>query len=218
VKASEEDFRATNLAICEKLFSDKEFVTIKDFLSMQDKFREDLWHYQFHTFEPNDEGRISTESFLKSNLPSLTGSSIEKYKKQIRKINKQLGEKDPGVTLGEFIAFQYFFDKLDGVKAKCAQYRYLDYNTFLDLVEGFVNSEPYCKEHKVQMSEHIAKSIFLLLDTDESGELEPQEIMMFDRRVMGQSREIKAKQDAQAMFNQFMKILMQVPEQIMSFF
>ena len=43
------------------------------------------------------------------------------------------------------------------------------------------------------VGEHIANAVFALLDTDESGELEPDEIMVFDRAVMGQSREGKAK-------------------------
>ena len=52
-----------------------------DIIEMQYKFREDLWHYQFHSFEPDENGRISTENFLKANLPSVTGRYVEKYKR-----------------------------------------------------------------------------------------------------------------------------------------
>ena len=61
------------------------------------------------------------------------------------------------------------------------------------MIEDFCNSEPYCRREKVIVGEHIANAVFALLDTDESGELEPDEIMVFDRAVMGQSREGKAK-------------------------
>ena len=182
-------------------------MTLQDFLALQDRFREDLWHYRFHALEPNDEGRISTEDFLKANLVALKSSDAPKYRNQIKKIAAQLGESDPGVTLGEFIAFQYFFERLDSLKAKCATVRYLDYSTFLDVIEDFCNSDPYCRENKVAIGEHIAKSVFLLIDLDESGEIEPAELMVFDRAVMGQSREVKAKQDAEAQFRAFLKTL-----------
>ena len=81
IKSSEEDFKHTNLAIVEKFFAGKEHITVDDLIEMQYKFREDLWHYQFHSFEPNEDGRISTENFLKANLPSVTGRFVEKYKR-----------------------------------------------------------------------------------------------------------------------------------------
>ena len=41
-------------------------------------------------------------------------------------------------------------------------------------------------------------SVFLLLDLDDSNELEPEEILdvFMDRKLLGQSREEQAKQDA----------------------
>ena len=92
VKASEEDFRKTNLCICELLFKDCEVVTLQDFLALQDRFREDLWHYRFHALEPNDEGRISTEDFLKANLVALKSADAPKYLAQIKKIAAGLGD------------------------------------------------------------------------------------------------------------------------------
>lgn len=66
IKATDEAFMETNKAICAILFKGKELVGIEDILEMRNKFNEDLWHYQFHTFEPVN-GKISTENFLKSN-------------------------------------------------------------------------------------------------------------------------------------------------------
>ena len=50
----------------------------------------------------------------------------------------------------------------------------------------------------MEIREHIAKALFNLIDLDGSGELEPAEIMAFDRAQMRTSPEVKAKQDAEA--------------------
>ena len=43
-------------------------------------------------------------------------------------------------------------------------------------------------------------AVFLLIDLDDSGELEPEEILdvFMERKLLGQSREEQAKQDAKA--------------------
>lgn len=82
------------------------------------------------------------------------------------------------------------------IKAKMARFKFLDYEQYLDLIENFYSTEPYCKRNKVVVPEHIARCLFALLDSDDSGELEPTEIEIFDRRIMGESREGKAKKDA----------------------
>ena len=86
---------------------------------------------------------------------------------------------------------------MDVVKAKMSHYKFLDYEQYLDLIENFYQTEPYCKRNKVVVPEHIARCLFALLDADNSGELEPNELEIFDRRMMGQSREAQAKKDAQ---------------------
>ena len=72
---------ATNKAIVEVLFKDKEVVTYEDIVELQNKFREDLWHYQFHALEPREDGRLSTENFLKTGLVSLSGHHVEKFRR-----------------------------------------------------------------------------------------------------------------------------------------
>ena len=47
VASSEEDFRETNLALCSKIFKDKETVTFEDFLELQKKFKRELWKFHF---------------------------------------------------------------------------------------------------------------------------------------------------------------------------
>lgn len=72
-----------------------------------------MWHYRFHTLDPNDKGKITTEDFLKTHLVSLRSPQLEKFRRQIRKIAKAYEDDDPGVSIEEFIALQHFFEKLD---------------------------------------------------------------------------------------------------------
>jgi hypothetical protein len=48
-----------------------------------------------------------------------------------------------------------------------------------------------CKEEKISISEPMIAAIFHLLDTDDSGELEPEEILgvLQDRQRFAQNRE-----------------------------
>ena len=63
------------------------------------------------------------------------------------------------------------------LRAKIQQYRYLDYDMFAVQVETFCKHDEYCKKHKVVISEVQIKAIFSLLDADDSGEIEHEEIM-----------------------------------------
>jgi hypothetical protein len=76
------------------------------------------------------------------------------------------------VTFNEFIAFQYFLQNLDLLKNKVSQYRYMDYDMFCDVTNNFCKTNEFCISKKVKISENQKKACFLLLDLDESGELE----------------------------------------------
>ena len=76
------------------------------------------------------------------------------------------------------------------------KYRFIDYPTFLEIIDSFVKQNAYCKQNKVGLSEDMAKVLFLVFDQDESGEIEPDEITLFDGKIMSVAKEEKAKQDA----------------------
>ena len=85
-------------------------------MHLQREFHEDLWHYQFHTLLPNDQGRISTPNYLRSNLPYLVGYQFIDHKRKIKSIQAELNSApsgDPGIDLEEFIALQYLSDRME---------------------------------------------------------------------------------------------------------
>lgn len=185
-----------------------------DVMDLKAEFREDLWHYEFYTYEPDEKtGMISVEAFLKSLAVCLHGRKVEKYLRRIKKVvegvEKTEGMAGKGISLKEFIAFQLFLDNIDQLKSKVSQYKYLDYDMYKGILESFSKNNEYCKKNKTKLSDVQMISVFLLIDLDDSGELEPEEILdvFMDRKLLGQSREEKAKKDAMDMvwksFNSF---------------
>ena len=177
-------------------------------MDLKAEFREDLWHFEFYTYEPDEKtGRISIEAFLKSLAVCLHGRKVEKYLRRIKAVAEAVEAKNGlphkgSVSLEEFIAFQLFLDNIDTLKSKVAQYKYLDYDMYKGILEAFSKSNEYCKKKKTRLSDAQMIAVFLLIDLDDSGELEPEEILdvFMDRKLLGQSREEQAKQDAMALF------------------
>lgn len=99
------------------------------------------------------------------------GVKVDRYLKQIKKVSKDMPE-DTRITFKEYVAFQYFLQNVDLLKSKVSQYRYMDYDMFCEVIQAFCKENDYCKQNKVTISEAQAKACFLLLDLDESGELE----------------------------------------------
>ena len=65
------------------------------------------------------------------------------------------------------------------------KFRFLDYDGYLDFVSESVQGVEYCRKNKVTVNEQAARMLFAFLDTDDSGELEPEEIYLFNRNLMG---------------------------------
>jgi Ca2+-binding EF-hand superfamily protein len=67
----------------------------------------------------------------------------------------------------------------------------MDYDMFNSVISSFNTSNDFCKTNKTKISETQAKACFLLLDLDESGELEQEEVIevLSDRQQLGQNRE-----------------------------
>ena len=48
---------------------------------------------------------------------------------------------------------------------------------YTEILRKFSEENSYCKKHKVKISKLQAKGVFNLIDTDDSGELEPDEVL-----------------------------------------
>ena len=207
IAATEEDFLATNLALANRLFAKKEFVTAIDIMKLREDVRELLWRYEFENYEPDENATIHLNDYLRTMLISMNGGQIEKKIKRIAKISAALPEDQQRVNFDEFLAFQHFLDNIDQLKAKISQYKYLDYDMFDQVVISFCKNNEFCKQRRVKITETQTKAIFLLLDADDSGELEQEEVIgvLCDRQSLGQNKEAKAKDDAKQLVQKYLK-------------
>ena len=73
---------------------------------------------------------------------------------------------------------------------------------FDSVVRSFCKNNEFCKDKRVKISDIQTKAIFLLLDSDDSGELEQEEVIdvLCDRQALGQNKEAQAKDDAKILF------------------
>lgn len=89
-------------------------------------------------------------------------------------------------------------DQINILKYKVGQYRYLDYEMFLTEIQDFNKHNKAIKGKGIGISKMQTKALFLLLDEDESGELESDEILgvLEDRMMLGRNKEIEARDEA----------------------
>ncbi len=193
VSAQEEDFQRANDEICNELFGKKEFCTLKDFIDFRQKVRTALRHYEFYQYGLEDEEKktISAENFVKSLLVCMPLNNVQPYLKRIHQIKL-----DGEVTFEEFIAFQNFIDDVDTIKEKVLAYRYITVEQLRKLADEFSHNDEYCKKHKVRISDIQIAALVHLLDLDDNGQLDHDEVVgvLEDRMMLGQGREAELKE------------------------
>ena len=81
------------------------------------------------------------------------------------------------------------------LKAKMFRRSFLDYDEFKDLFNEIIGEEEFVKNNKVQVSDHICQSLFGLIDIDNSGELEPAEVLEFNSNMIGKPKDQQVKKD-----------------------
>ncbi|TNV81655.1 hypothetical protein FGO68_gene3874 [Halteria grandinella] len=193
ISAKEEDFLAANDEIIRQLFTGREHSTLKDFIDFREKLKTALRHYEFHQYGLVDEEKesISVEDFAKSLLVCLPLNHINKYLKRINQIKLE-GE----VTFVEFIAFQRFIDDVDNIKEKVLAYRYITVEQLRQLADEFTASDDYCKSHKVRITDAQINALVKLLDLDDNGQLDHDEVVgvLEERQMLGQGRDAEIKE------------------------
>lgn len=169
----------------ERIFKGKKEIAFEDFLTMRKKMRDDLLRYEFFNFDPSEDNTISLEQWLFSVMKSIKGSKREMYKRQIKKIVK--AHPDARITYEEFCAFSYWLRELHYLRSNIEKYRVLDWDGFHDHMHKFCEKNDCCIAKKAKMSEDQILAIFNVLDDDESGELEKEEILdvLSDPLLMG---------------------------------
>jgi calcium uptake protein 1, mitochondrial len=202
ISADEEDFEKANKSLIDVLFREKTDITADDFFKIKNDLIQELWHYEFHSFDLTEDGRISSEDFAKSLLSTLSLSSSMTYLKRIHKLSLE-----GSVSFDEYVAFNRLMRHSDIIKMKIATYRILTKEMLEELVRDFEHQDKFCKEKGVQISEVQMKTFFLMLDTDDSEVLEYEEIVgvLEGRKNVGQGKEQEMKNEMIEKFTTYVK-------------
>jgi hypothetical protein len=104
IKADEEAFEATNKAVTEAIFRNKNEVTLEDVLRLKRRMIEDLWNYEFSTYEPDENGTISVSDWLRSVIVCMSGIKADRYLRRSSVVQKHFAD-EKRITLKEYMAF-----------------------------------------------------------------------------------------------------------------
>ena len=100
------------------------------------------------------------------------------------------------VSFKEFIAFQRFIDDVDNIKEKVLAFRYITLEQLTQLANEFTGSDDYCKANKVKITDAQIRALVKLLDLDDNGQLDHDEVIgvLEERMMLGQGREAELKE------------------------
>ncbi len=100
------------------------------------------------------------------------------------------------MSFEEFIAFQRFIDDVQNIKDKVLVYRFISIDTLKKLAKEFSDIDTFCLEHKVRISDIQIESLVKLLDLDDNGQLDHDEVIgvLEERMMLGQGRETEFKE------------------------
>ncbi|CAI2370739.1 unnamed protein product [Moneuplotes crassus] len=184
------------------LFNDKEYITIEDFCELKSKLKHALLHYEFYQFDVDEDETISAESFAKSLLSCLNYTQASKYSRRIHSLKLE-----GRVSFKEYVAFHNLIEKADIIKMKISTYRFLSLGMFRDLCDDFAKLDPYCNQNKVSISDTQIATFFKVLDEDENGALEYDEVVdiLEGKKNIGLGKEDKFKREMTEKIDRYIK-------------
>jgi len=109
------------------------------------------------------------------------------------------------VKYEEYLSFILFLDDIEEIKRRVSQLKALDFDIFEEIFFDYMKykNKPHPKTGKkpafeFQISPVQIKALFVLLDTNDNGDLEESEVMevLQPKQTLGMDRDQKAKEDA----------------------
>lgn len=175
LKRQEEDFQTTNKMMCVRIFDGKEEITCDDYLAFRNQVQETLWHYEFHQFDTNQEGKISAYDFAQSlYVYYFPFHLIDNYLDHLSSFKQH---KNSYVSIHQYNAFQYFLKQrtkiLDVVMTKGK----IDFDGLRQLLDEFQEEDPYCQQHGVTISDDMIRAFLDAMDLDGNGVLDAEEVI-----------------------------------------
>ena len=85
---------------------------------------------------------------------------------------------------------------MDNIKEKVLAFRYVTIDQLKQLADEFSKDDSYCKANKVKISDAQIESLVKLLDLDDNGQLDHDEVIgvLEERMMLGQGRDAEIKE------------------------
>lgn len=94
VSHTDEGFQTTIENLTKRIFGAKKKINFNDFIDLRSQIHEDLLHYEFFTFDVDENDTISLQDFLRSIIVCFEPSKHNLYLKQIKKVVKMMDRDD----------------------------------------------------------------------------------------------------------------------------
>lgn len=173
------DQKENYLNVCsemvKRIFAGREEITFEQWMEFKNELSEMVWHYEFHQFDLDHHGHMSSLDFAQSLLVHYVPfHKIKEYKDHLMQFESyKLG----CVSFKQYVAFQYFLKKRMDIINKVKEVKKLDVAQLKELVDDFERDSDYCIENRVHISDDMIESFLHALDIDDSGVLEEDEIL-----------------------------------------
>ena len=119
----------------ERIFAGRETITFKDYMDFRNELQELLWHFEFHQFNVDDGGAISSFDFAQSFFVHyLPVHKIDEHMNHLMSFDEyKLG----CVDIDQYVAFQYFLKLKDKIMFKVSNEKRIDYLGMRELCDEF---------------------------------------------------------------------------------
>ena len=185
VKSNSLDPRSTNITnqdfkdSCEnlhqELFKNAETITWDNFKGVKDLISEELLTYEFNRFNIED-GTISAEDFGKSMIAYMPTSMTDMYLNRL-----ELIKTEERVSFNEYLAFMFALQESHLVHQKLLlehlEHGILKKPQIGKVLNEICNTSLICCTKNLKISDLQVEIFIKILDLDDSGSLEPEEIV-----------------------------------------
>lgn len=164
---SREELDKVEEQIVSNLFENKPNIKLSKLLNLRDLIYNEIYAFEFKTFELTEDGKISGEDFAKSIICYLDPSLVNKYWKLLNKI-----EWDGTVTLEQYTSFQKFLrENLTKMEEKIKKKGVLSRKKLKELISD------YSKGEKTQITDNQIDIFLQVLDVNGNNRIDHDEFV-----------------------------------------
>jgi Ca2+-binding EF-hand superfamily protein len=172
---TDQDFEESCKNLLSEIFGEGAEMDFQTFLDIRQRISQELFTYEFYRF-PVEEESISAEDFAKSIIAYIPASLTDMYLKRLSAINPT-----GRISLKEYLGFMFVFQETHLLHQELIHEHHrsgaLGKTKLTNVLRKVLQEVPNSQEKGFCIGDEQVEVFLKLLDLDESGTLEPNEIM-----------------------------------------